>query len=73
MVDYLFPERFPHKPYIKEGFPKNVTVLVNSEAQFECPTLSDSDSEPCVLWMRVSSDVGHEETPPNGTEILEVR
>ncbi|XP_046685645.1 fibroblast growth factor receptor homolog 1-like isoform X2 [Homalodisca vitripennis] len=62
-------ERFPHKPYIKDGFPRNVTALVNSSVRFECSTISDL--EPYVQWMRVSFKPGDDDKMPNGTEIFE--
>lgn len=59
-------ERFPHKPYIKDGYPHNVTALVNTSAVFECPIMSDL--EPYLQWLRVSYDVGEgEDNTPNGT------
>lgn len=64
-------ERFPHKPYIKEGFPKNVTVLVNSTAKFQCEVVSDM--EPFLQWMRVSYKPDDDDSLPTGTEIFEVR
>ncbi|KAF4517189.1 hypothetical protein B566_EDAN005621 [Ephemera danica] len=49
-------ERLPHRPYIKEGFPKNQTVLSGSNVQFECPTISDL--EPFIQWIKVNfSDI----------------
>lgn len=64
-------ERYPHKPYIKEGFPRNLTVLVGSDATFECPLYADLSA--FYQWFRLppgspSSDAGGEE-PPNGTLI----
>lgn len=56
-------ERYPSKPYIKEGFPGNKTVLVNSTVQFQCPPTSDL--EPHLQWLRVYNytitDLGDEE------------
>lgn len=34
-------ERHRSPPYIKDGYPKNKTALVNSTVDLECPTLSD--------------------------------
>ncbi|KAF4517186.1 hypothetical protein B566_EDAN005618 [Ephemera danica] len=49
-------ERLPRKPYIKEGFPKNQTVLSGSNVQFDCPTISDL--EPFIQWIKVNfSDI----------------
>lgn len=45
-------ERFPHKPYIKDGFPFNKTVLPGERVVFECPTMSDL--EPFIQWLRVN-------------------
>ncbi|XP_050314292.1 fibroblast growth factor receptor homolog 1-like isoform X1 [Anthonomus grandis grandis] len=47
-------ERFPHKPYIKDGYPENVTALVNSSVQFECPQVV-ADLEPFVEWLFINS------------------
>ncbi|XP_019753637.2 fibroblast growth factor receptor homolog 1 [Dendroctonus ponderosae] len=47
-------ERFPHKPYIKDGFPANVTALVNSTVQLLCPQLV-ADLEPFVEWVFFNS------------------
>ncbi|KAK9751787.1 Immunoglobulin I-set domain [Popillia japonica] len=43
-------ERFPAKPYIKEGYPKNITALVNSTVKFECPQIL-TDLEPYIQWI----------------------
>ncbi|KAJ8986250.1 hypothetical protein NQ317_009957 [Molorchus minor] len=45
-------ERFPSKPYIKEGYPKNLTVLENRTAIFACPQVI-VDLEPYIQWFRV--------------------
>ncbi|XP_066599308.1 fibroblast growth factor receptor homolog 1-like isoform X2 [Prorops nasuta] len=68
-INYTFKveviERFPHKPYIKEDFPKNVTALVNSTVQFDCPLLSDL--EPYIQWLKVAEYPEDREELPNGT------
>ncbi|XP_018365757.1 PREDICTED: fibroblast growth factor receptor homolog 1-like isoform X2 [Trachymyrmex cornetzi] len=69
-INYTFKvdiiERFPHKPYINEDFPKNVTALVNSTAIFRCPIVSDL--EPFIQWIKVAKNPGdQEDSPPNGT------
>lgn len=43
-------ERFPSKPYIKEGYPKNVTALVNSTVILECPQIVE-DLLPFIQWI----------------------
>nr|XP_029716532.1 fibroblast growth factor receptor homolog 1-like isoform X1 [Aedes albopictus] len=43
-------DRFPARPYIKEGFMHNITVLVNSTATLECRTISDL--EPHIEWIK---------------------
>lgn len=45
-------ERFPAKPYIKEGFPQNTTVLVNTTAIFECPVVFTETLEPYIEFLR---------------------
>jgi len=63
-------ERFPHKPYINEDFPKNVTVLVNGTATFRCPIVSDL--EPYIQWVKVAEYPGDQEDSPKGT-LLQVQ
>ncbi|XP_070149277.1 fibroblast growth factor receptor homolog 1 isoform X2 [Polyergus mexicanus] len=60
-------ERFPHKPYINEDFPKNVTALVNSTAIFRCPIVSDL--EPYIKWVKVAEYPGDQEDSPKGTPL----
>ncbi|KAL1114790.1 hypothetical protein AAG570_007614 [Ranatra chinensis] len=60
-------ERYPHRPYIKEGFPQNVTILVNSTAVFHCPLLFDL--EPYIEWLKIGLHIPAGETTPNGTVI----
>lgn len=43
-------ERYPSKPYIKEGYPGNITVLVNDTVTLSCPPVSDL--EPYLYWVR---------------------
>ncbi|KAG5328019.1 FGFR1 factor, partial [Acromyrmex charruanus] len=74
-INYTFKvdiiERFPHKPYINEDFPKNVTALVNSTAIFRCPIVSDL--EPFIQWIKVAKNPGdQEDSPPNGTVLQTV-
>ncbi|XP_012153433.1 fibroblast growth factor receptor homolog 1 isoform X2 [Megachile rotundata] len=57
-------ERFPHKPYINEDFPKNVTAVVNSTVTFKCPIVSDL--EPYIQWLKVVEYPGDQENSPNG-------
>ncbi|PSN31292.1 hypothetical protein C0J52_27018 [Blattella germanica] len=45
-------ERYPHKPYVKEGYPHNVTAIVNSTVSFECCTFSDL--EPHIEWVKMT-------------------
>uniref|UniRef100_A0A1Y1KCQ0 Ig-like domain-containing protein n=1 Tax=Photinus pyralis TaxID=7054 RepID=A0A1Y1KCQ0_PHOPY len=47
-------ERYPSKPYIKDGYPQNATVLVQNNATLECPQLI-ADLEPYLQWIRPSS------------------
>ncbi|KAL2730857.1 fibroblast growth factor receptor 1-like isoform X1 [Vespula squamosa] len=64
-------ERFPHKPYINEDFPKNVTALVNSSVTFKCPIVSDL--EPYIQWVKVAEYPGDQEDTPKGTLLQTVR
>ncbi|XP_011300094.1 fibroblast growth factor receptor homolog 1 isoform X2 [Fopius arisanus] len=58
-------ERFPHKPYINEGFPKNETVVFFSNVTFRCPIVSDL--EPFIQWFKVDDYPNDNGAPPNGT------
>ncbi|KAG6443584.1 hypothetical protein O3G_MSEX002920 [Manduca sexta] len=49
-VELNIQERYPSKPYIKEGYPHNVTAVVNTTVKFSCPPLSDL--EPYLYWIR---------------------
>ncbi|XP_034948257.1 fibroblast growth factor receptor homolog 1 isoform X2 [Chelonus insularis] len=60
-------ERFPHKPYINEGFPKNITALINSTVSFRCPIVSDL--EPYIEWMKVDKYLDNQEDSPKGEVI----
>ena len=62
-------ERFPHKPYINEDFPKNVTAVLYSNVTFKCPIVSDL--EPFMQWVRVADYPGDLEDTPKG-ELLQV-
>lgn len=66
-------ERFPSKPYIKDGYPQNKTVLVNSTTELECPQMI-ADLEPFLQWIKptnFSIDFSNNDTAPKGT-ILQV-
>ncbi|XP_074100315.1 fibroblast growth factor receptor homolog 1 isoform X2 [Cotesia typhae] len=57
-------ERFPHKPYINEGFPKNATVAINDSITFRCPIVSDL--EPFIQWLKVNEYPDDHEKSPKG-------
>lgn len=66
-----FLERFPSKPYVKEGYPGNITALVNDKVTLTCPPVSDL--EPDVIWLRPTNytsnntEVGPSDAPvPEG-------
>ncbi|XP_073993854.1 fibroblast growth factor receptor homolog 1-like isoform X2 [Rhodnius prolixus] len=63
----IVQERFPHKPYIREGFPHNRTALVNSTVVLECQLYSDL--EPHIQWLKVHTFSNSEVDPPNGTQL----
>ncbi|XP_049886015.1 fibroblast growth factor receptor homolog 1-like isoform X2 [Pectinophora gossypiella] len=70
-VHLLIQERYPSKPYIKEGYPGNITAVVNSTVQMSCPPLSDL--EPYLYWIRPlnytlkDAEVGPSDAPiPSG-------
>ncbi|XP_038122528.1 fibroblast growth factor receptor homolog 1 isoform X1 [Culex quinquefasciatus] len=60
-------DRFPARPYIKEGYLVNTTVLVNSTAQLECRTISDL--EPHIEWIKFNVDVENPVIPRNMTKL----
>ncbi|XP_055585021.1 fibroblast growth factor receptor homolog 1-like [Uranotaenia lowii] len=61
-------DRFPARPYIKEGSLTNITVLVNSTATFECRTISDL--EPHIEWIKFHiTDTMQPEIPENITKL----
>lgn len=68
-MEYL--ERFPSKPYIMDGFPKNATVLVNSTTSLSCPLLSDL--EPYIRWyaMEVGNETDWKNLPTD--KLIQVR
>ncbi|KAK0096930.1 hypothetical protein PV326_003858 [Microctonus aethiopoides] len=63
-------ERFPHKPYINEGFPKNTTALLNTTVIFRCPIVSDL--EPYIQWVKVAECPDEQKDSPKGT-LLQLR
>lgn len=69
-------ERYPSKPYIKEGHPGNITVLVNDTVQLTCPPVSDL--EPHLYWVRPmnysvkDSEVGPSDAPAPIGDVVEV-
>lgn len=73
MAPFFQTERFRHKPYVKEGFPRNATVLVGASALFECPLYADLSA--FYQWFRLSPEDGaasaavRGDEPPNGTLI----
>ncbi|XP_053615969.1 fibroblast growth factor receptor homolog 1-like isoform X2 [Plodia interpunctella] len=52
-VEVSVIERFPAKPYIREGYPGNKTAIVNSTVLLSCPPFSDL--EPEVQWYRLTN------------------
>ncbi|XP_063535886.1 fibroblast growth factor receptor homolog 1-like isoform X1 [Cydia strobilella] len=74
-VNLQVQERYPSKPYIKEGHPGNITAVVNDTVTLACPPISDL--EPFLYWLKaydnftvVDGEVGpNEQTIPNGYEI----
>uniref|UniRef100_A0A1B6CPE6 receptor protein-tyrosine kinase n=1 Tax=Clastoptera arizonana TaxID=38151 RepID=A0A1B6CPE6_9HEMI len=60
-------ERFPHKPYIKENYPQNITALVYTNVSFLCSAISDL--EPFFQWVKPMHYVEENEENINGTVI----
>lgn len=46
-------DRFPSAPIITESYPKNLTVVENSTAEFHCPILSDLGAH--IEWAKFYS------------------
>lgn len=69
-------ERYPSKPYIKEGHPGNRTVVVNTTVQLSCPPVSDL--EPYLYWIRPynfslkDAEVGPSDAPIPVGDVIEV-
>lgn len=68
-INKMGSERFPHKPYINEGFPKNATVAINGTISFRCPIVSDL--EPYIQWLKVAEYPDDHEKTPKG-KLLQV-
>ncbi|KDR22672.1 Basic fibroblast growth factor receptor 1, partial [Zootermopsis nevadensis] len=66
-------ERYPHKPYVKDDYPRNVTTLVNTTVKFECPTYSDL--EPHIQWIKMPHmfEEGIDSVDDNYTIPIQVR
>ncbi|XP_045779071.1 fibroblast growth factor receptor homolog 1-like isoform X2 [Maniola jurtina] len=68
-------ERYPSKPYIKEGHPGNITVLVNETVTLTCPPVSDL--EPYLYWLRPTNytskdtEVGPSDAPAPVGDVIE--
>lgn len=60
-------ERYPSKPYIKEGYPGNITVLINETATLACPPVSDL--EPHLYWLKVINATNDIEVGPSDAPI----
>lgn len=69
----FLPERYPHKPYVKEDYPRNVTALVNTTVMFNCPTYSDL--EPHIQWVKMPHmfEEGTDPMEDNSTLLVQVR
>jgi hypothetical protein len=69
----FLPERYPHKPYVKDGYPQNVTAVVNTTVKFEC--LTYSDLEPHIQWIKMSHkfEEGTDPVDDNSTIPVQVR
>lgn len=48
--DYtIFIDYHKTRPYIRNGFPKNVTAMENTTVTFQCPTIDPNAS---ILWAK---------------------
>ncbi|XP_044256140.1 fibroblast growth factor receptor homolog 1-like isoform X2 [Tribolium madens] len=70
IVDVI--ERFPSKPYIKDGYPQNLTVLVNTTATFECPQMI-ADLEPLIQWVRYNKLENYDNFTTYNKSVLNVQ
>lgn len=55
-------ERLPIKPYIREGFPKNLTSAVGGAASFSCPSITDLATY--MQWIKPNPCIDDTETLP---------
>ena len=62
-------ERFPSKPYIKDGYPQNLTVLVNTSVKFECPQMI-ADLEPYLQWIKLANTSDFNENSTNNNDTV---
>lgn len=61
----IHADRFPSAPIISENYPKNLTVLENMTAVFECPILSDLGAH--IEWAKFFSF--NKEIPKNVSKL----
>lgn len=66
----LRSDRFPSAPIISEGYPKNITVVENGTAVFECPILSDLGVH--IEWAKFYSANRSKDLLPDNVSKLEV-
>lgn len=66
----LCAERFPARPVIREGYPKNVTAIENSTVIFECPTWADL--EVYVTWAKYKLNNDTDDKMPPNTTVFKV-
>ncbi|RZB41638.1 fibroblast growth factor receptor -like 1-like, partial [Asbolus verrucosus] len=64
---------FTYEVEVIDGYPQNLTVLVNTTASFECPQMI-ADLEPFLQWVRLvnASEVNENSTYINGTVLQPV-
>lgn len=63
-------DRFPARPYILDDYPKNLTVLQNSTAEFSCPVIADIAAH--ITWAKYKAFNDTEDTMTPTTLRLEV-
>lgn len=50
LVRCIASDRFPARPYILDDYPKNLTVVLNSTAEFSCPVIADIAAH--IMWTK---------------------
>lgn len=63
-------ERYPHRPVIQDGFPKNITARPNATVTFSCPVIADL--EVFIQWAKYPAFNDSDVKVWNNGSLLEV-